>query len=85
MSSTVKWHGQEDVEPLQDAKDRRLAKAQKLKTLYFYFSDPISHLVHRKANTIKGDEVLLNGLLKMLNDIAPKPLTTFSFQICPKH
>ena len=28
MSSTVEWHGQEDVEPLQDAKDRRLAKAQ---------------------------------------------------------
>ena len=26
-SSTVKWHGQEDVEPLQDAKDKGLAKA----------------------------------------------------------
>ena len=26
--STVEWRGQEDVEPLQDAKERRLAKAQ---------------------------------------------------------
>ena len=43
MSSTVEWHGQEDVEPLQDAKDRRLAKTQKLKTLHFHFSDPRSH------------------------------------------
>ena len=43
ISSTMKWHGLEDVEPLQDAKDRRLAKAQKLKTLHFHFSDPRSH------------------------------------------
>ena len=28
ISSTVEWRGQEDVEPLQDAKERRLAKAQ---------------------------------------------------------
>ena len=28
ISSTVEWHGQEDVEPLQDAKDNRLAQAQ---------------------------------------------------------
>ena len=28
ISSTLEWHGQEDVEPLLDAKDRRLAKAQ---------------------------------------------------------
>ena len=43
ISSTMEWHGQEDVEPLQDAKDRRLAKAQKLKTLRFHSSDPRSH------------------------------------------
>jgi hypothetical protein len=43
MSSTVKWHGQEDVEPLQDAKDKGLAQALKLKTLHFNFSDPRSH------------------------------------------
>ena len=28
MSSTMEWRGQEDVEPLQVAKDRRLSKAQ---------------------------------------------------------
>ena len=43
MSSKVEWRGQEDVEPFQDTKDRRLAKAQKLKTLHFHFSDPRSH------------------------------------------
>ena len=43
MSSTVEWLGQEDVEPLQNGKDKRLAKAQKLKTLHFHFSDPRSH------------------------------------------
>ena len=45
ISSTLEWHGhgQEDVEPLQDAKDRGLAKAQKLRTLHFHFSDPRSH------------------------------------------
>ena len=43
MSSTVEWRGQEDVELLQDDKDRRLAKAQNLKTLHFHFSDPRSH------------------------------------------
>ena len=40
ISPTVEWHGQEDVEPLQDAKDKDW---QKLKTLHFYFSDPRSH------------------------------------------
>ena len=40
ISSTMEWHGQEDVEPLQDAKDRRLSKAQ---DSTFHFSDPRSH------------------------------------------
>ena len=40
MSSTVEWHGQEDVEPIHEAKDKDW---QKLKTLRFYFSDPRSH------------------------------------------
>ena len=43
ISSTLEWHGQEDVEPLQDAKDKGLAQAPKLKTLYFILSDPRSH------------------------------------------
>ena len=34
------WQGQEDVEPLQNAKDKDWLK---LKTLHFYFSDPRSH------------------------------------------
>ena len=50
VSSTMVWHGQEDVEPLQNGKDKDW---QKLKTLHYYFSDPRSHSVHRKANTIK--------------------------------
>ena len=28
ISPTMEWHGQEDVEPLQDAKDKGLAQAQ---------------------------------------------------------
>jgi hypothetical protein len=39
-SSTMAWKGQEDVEPLQNAKDTYW---QKLKALHFYFSDPRSH------------------------------------------
>ena len=36
-----------------------------------------------KPILLKGDEVLLNGLLaQMISDIAPNPSTTFSFQIC---
>ena len=42
-SLTVEWHGQEDVETLQDAKDKGLAQALNLKTLHFTFSDPRSH------------------------------------------
>ena len=40
MSSTMVWQGQEDVEPLQNAKDKDW---QMLKTLHFHFSDPRSH------------------------------------------
>ena len=37
ISSIVEWHGQEDVEPLQDAKDKGLAQGQNLRTLHFPF------------------------------------------------
>ena len=40
ISSTVEWQGQEDVETLQNDKDKYW---QKLKTLHFYLSDPRSH------------------------------------------
>ena len=77
ISSKMEWHGQEDVEPLQDAKDRRLAKAQKLKSLrLFIFILVIQDHIESigKPILLKGDEVLLNGLLaQMLSDIAPKP------------
>ena len=37
MSSTMRWHGLEDVEPLQDAKDKRIGSSSKLKILHFLF------------------------------------------------
>ena len=52
ISSTVEWHGQEDVEPLLDAKDKHW---QKLKTLLFILviQDHIESI--GKANTIKSE------------------------------
>ena len=44
ISSTMEWHGLEDVEPLQDAKDKRIDSSSKHKTLYFFIlCDPRSH------------------------------------------
>ena len=59
----MEWRGQEDVEPLQDAKNKGLAKAQKLKTQLFHLviQDHIESL--GKPILLRGDEVLLNGLL----------------------
>ena len=37
ISSTMEWHGLEDGEPLQDAKDKRIGSSSKLKTLHFLF------------------------------------------------
>ena len=42
-SSTMEWHGLEDVESLQDAEDKGLAQAQSSGLYIFYFSDPRSH------------------------------------------
>ena len=52
-SSTMKWHGLEDVEPLQDAKDKGLAQAQstRLCILLLVIQDHIESI--GKANTIK--------------------------------
>ena len=62
MSSIVEWRGQEDVEPLQDAKDRRLAKSQS-STLYIFILVIQDHIESiGKPILLKGDEVLLNGL-----------------------
>ena len=43
ISSTMERHGLEDVEPLQDAKDKRIDSSPNHKTLHFTFSDPRSH------------------------------------------
>ena len=43
ISSTMEWRGLEDVEPLQDAKDKGLAKASSSRLLILHFSDPRSH------------------------------------------
>ena len=43
LSSKMRWHGVEDVEPLQDAKDKGLAQAQSSRLYIFYFCDPRSH------------------------------------------
>ena len=63
ISSTMKWHGLEDVEPLQDAKDKGLAQAQstRLYILLLVIQDHIESI--GKPILLRGDEVLLNGLL----------------------
>ena len=43
ISSTMKWHGLKDVEPLQDDKEKRLAQAPRTRLYILYFSDPRSH------------------------------------------
>ena len=59
----MEWRGQEDVELLQDAKDRRLAKLKstRLYILLLVIQDHIESI--GKPILLKGDEVLLNGLL----------------------
>ena len=43
MSSTMEWRGQEDVEPLQVAKDKVLAQTPTSRHFILHFSDPRSH------------------------------------------
>ena len=63
MSSTMEWHGREDVEHLQDVEDRRLAKlkSSRLYILLLVIQDHIESI--GKPILLKGDEVFLNGLL----------------------
>ena len=59
----MKWHGLEDVEPLQNAKDKGLAQAQS-STLYIFFLVIQDHIESiGKPILLRGDEVLLNGFL----------------------
>ena len=54
-SSTMKWHGLKDEEPLQDAKDEKDWLKLKSSRLYIlYFSDPRSHWVYRKSQYCQG-------------------------------
>ena len=59
----MEWLGQEDVEPLQDAKDKGLAQAQSSGLYIFYISGPRSNESIGKPILLRGDEVLLNVLL----------------------
>ena len=63
ISPIVEWHGLEDVEPLQYAKDKGLAHIQSPGLYVFYFSDPRSHWVYRKSQYYQGGKVLLNEAL----------------------
>ena len=47
----MEWHGLEDVEPLQDAKDKGLAQAQDSSFYILVIQDHIESI--GKANTIK--------------------------------
>ena len=53
ISSTMEWHGLEDVEPLQNAEDKGLAQAQSTR-LYIFILVIQDHIESMgKANTIK--------------------------------
>ena len=59
----MEWRGQEDVEPLQDAKDKGLAQDQS-SGLYIFILVIQDHIGSiGKQILLKWDEVLLNGLL----------------------
>ena len=59
----MKWHGLEDVEPLQDAKDKGLAQAEntRIYILLLVIQDHIESI--GKPILLRGDEVLLNEFL----------------------
>src|SRR6266496_1949922 len=62
----------------------KIGKSSRLFIFILVIQDHIESI--GKPILLKGAEVLINGLLaQMLSDIAPKPSTTFSIQICPKH
>ena len=59
----MKWHGLEDVEPLQNAKDKGMAQAQSTR-LYILLLVIQYHIESiGKPILLRGDEVLLNGLV----------------------
>ena len=86
MSSTMAWQGQEDVEPLQNAKDKGLAQAPSSRLYIFYFSDPRSHWVYRKSQYYQEGMrcCLMACLLKVLSDMFQSPQLLSHIHICPK-
>ena len=82
----MEWHGQEDVEPLQDAKDKGLAQASRSRLYIFYFSDPRSHWVYRKSQYYQGGMrcCLMDCLLKVLSDMLQNPQLPSHILIWPK-
>ena len=80
------WHGLEDVEPLQNAEDKRLAQAQSTRLYIFYFSDPRSHWVYRKSQYYQEGVrcCLMRFLFKMLSDMLQSPQLLSHIHICPK-
>ena len=60
----------------------KISKSSRLFISILVIQDHIESI--GKPILLKGDEVLLNGLLaQMLSDITPKPSATFSIQTCP--
>ena len=57
----MEWRGQQDMEPFQDAKDWLKLKSSRLYIFILLIQDHIESL--EKQILLKGDEVLLNGLL----------------------
>ena len=86
ISSTMKWHGLEDVEPRWMLRTKGLAQAPSSRLYIFYFSDPRSHWVYRKSQYYKGGMrcCLMRLLLKMLSDILQSPQLLSHIHIWPK-
>ena len=74
----IDWHDMDQrCGPLKMLRTH-IGKSSRLFILFSVIQDHIEFI--GKPILLKGDEVLLNGLLaQVLSDIAPKPSTTFSF------
>ena len=86
MSSTVEWRGQEDVEPLQEAKDKdwQKLKSSRLYVFTLVIQDHIESI--GKANNYQEGVrcCLMSFLLEMLSDMLQSPQLLSHIHICPK-
>ena len=77
MSSTLEWQDKRMWNPFKMLRTN-IGKRSRLYIFILVIQDHIESI--GKPILLKGDEVLLNGLLaQVLNDTAPKPSATFSF------